>query len=212
MIIESLDLKNYRNYEVLNVTFDKNINIFYGDNAQGKTNILESIYMGATSKPHRNAKDREVIRFGCDEAHIKLNIDKNSIKYRIDMHLKKDKKKGIAINGTPIRRASDLLGILNVVIFSPEDLNIIKEGPGQRRRFIDMEMCQLSKGYLYNLTNYNKVLMQRNKLLKELSYSNLNKDTLEMWNIQLVKYGNEIIKERKKFIDNLKLYPHTPHQ
>ena len=203
MIIESLDLKNYRNYNVLNIVFDRNINILYGDNAQGKTNILEAIYMGATTKSHRNARDKEVIKFGNDEAHIKINIDKCGIKYRIDMHIKRDKSKGIAINGIPIKKSSEIFGIMNVVFFSPEDLNIIKDGPSLRRRFIDMELCQLSKSYLYNLVNYNKVLIQRNRLLKELGYSNSNFDTLDTWNFQLVKYGKELIKERRTFIESL---------
>ena len=104
MVIESLDLKNYRNYEYLNMIFDNKINIIYGDNAQGKTNILESIYVCATSKSHRGNKDKEIIRFDNDEAHIKLQVKKHEMNYRIDMHLKKNKPKGIAVNGIPIKK------------------------------------------------------------------------------------------------------------
>ena len=147
MVIESLDLKNYRNYEYLNMIFDNKINIIYGDNAQGKTNILESIYVCATSKSHRGNKDKEIIRFDNDEAHIKLHVKKHEMNYRIDMHLKKNKPKGIAVNGIPIKKAVELFGILNIVFFSPEDLNIIKNGPSERRRFIDMELSQLDKIY-----------------------------------------------------------------
>lgn len=171
MVIESLDLKNYRNYDILDMNFDKNVNIIYGDNAQGKTNILESIYMCATSRSHRGSKDKEIIRFGESESHIKANVLKNNINYRIDMHLKGNKAKGIAINGIPIKKAVDLFGIIQIVLFSPEDLNIIKNGPSERRRFMDMELSQLNKIYLSNLVNYNKVLVQRNKLLKELSFN-----------------------------------------
>ena len=115
MFIKSLELKNYRNYEKLHMDFDSGTNILYGDNAQGKTNILESIYVCATSKSHRGSKDREIIRFDREESHIKLFVDKKSVETRIDMHLKKNKTKGIAIGGLPIRKASELFGNINVV-------------------------------------------------------------------------------------------------
>ena len=143
MIVESVELKDYRNYEFLDMNFNEHVNIIYGDNAQGKTNILESIYMCSTSKSHRGSKDREIVRFGEDESHIKLNVLKHGMKYRIDMHLKKNKTKGIAVNGIPIKKAVELFGIINIVFFSPEDLNIIKNGPSERRRFMDMELSQL---------------------------------------------------------------------
>ena len=168
MIVKKLELLNYRNYEYLNIDFDSGINILYGDNAQGKTNILEALYMSGTSKSHKNAKDKETIKFGEEEAHIKTIVLKNDIEYKIDIHLKSHKNKGIAINGVPIKKATELFGVLNIIFFSPEDLNIIKEGPSERRRFIDMELCQLDKVYLHNLTNYNKILNQRNKLLKDM--------------------------------------------
>ena len=131
MIVESVELKDYRNYDFLDMKFNENVNIIYGDNAQGKTNILESIYMCSTSKSHRGSKDKEIIRFGQDESHIKLNVIKHDMRYRIDMHLKKNKSKGIAVNGIPIKKAVELFGIINIVFFSPEDLNIIKEGPSE---------------------------------------------------------------------------------
>lgn len=205
MVIESLDLQDYRNYEILNMNFDSHVNIIYGDNAQGKTNILESLYMCATSKSHRGSKDKEIINFNKDECHIKINVKKNEINYRIDMHLKKNKPKGIAVNGIPIKKATQLFGIINIVFFSPEDLNIIKDGPSERRRFIDMELSQLDKIYLSNLVNYNKVLAQRNKLLKDISF-NMTKDkldTLDIWDMQLIKYGNELINGRIKFINEI---------
>ena len=156
MIIESIELKNYRNYENLQLELSPGTNIFYGDNAQGKTNILESVYVCCTTKSHKGSKDKEMIRFGEDEAHIKLTVRKQDVPYRIDMHLKKNKAKGIAINGIPIRKASELFGIVNVVFFSPEDLNIIKNGPAERRRFLDSELCQLDKIYLSQTAVYKK--------------------------------------------------------
>ena len=145
MIIESLELKNYRNYKELHMDLHPGTNVLYGDNAQGKTNILESMYVCATTKSHKGSRDREIINFGEDESHIKMNIRKNDVPYRIDMHLKKNKTKGVAVNGIPIRKASELFGIVNIVFFSPEDLNIIKNGPAERRRFIDLELCQINK-------------------------------------------------------------------
>lgn len=205
MIIESVDLKNYRNYEILNMNFNPQINIIYGDNAQGKTNILEALYVCATSRSHKGSKDREMIQLGSEEAHIKLCVRKNELPYRIDMHLKKNKTKGIAVNGIPIKRAVELFGILNIVCFSPEDLSIIKNGPAERRRFMDMELSQLDKIYLSNLVNYNKVVNQRNKLLKELSFQPSEEKiaTLDIWDLQLVKYGSEIIHGRISFVKEL---------
>ena len=153
MIVQSLELENFRSYEKLKLDFHEGINIFYGDNAQGKTNILEAIYLCSTNKSHRSSRDREMIRFHAEEAHIKMMVNRQESLYRIDMHLKKNRAKGIAINGLPIRRASELFGIANVVFFSPEDLQIIKEGPAGRRKFLDLELCQLDKIYVYNLVN-----------------------------------------------------------
>ena len=152
MIVTKLELSNFRNYKLLELDLDKQTNILYGNNAQGKTNILEAIYMCSTTKSHRSNKDFELINFDSDEGHIKLHINKNGREQRIDIHLRKNKSKGIAINGIPIKKASELFGVFNVIIFSPEDLNIIKNGPSERRKFIDMELCQLDKIYVYNLS------------------------------------------------------------
>lgn len=203
MIIESLELKNYRNYDELHMQFSPGTNILYGNNAQGKTNILESIYVCSTTKSHRGSKDREMIHFGEDESHIKMTVRKNDVPYRIDMHLKKNKTKGVAINGIPIRKASELFGIVNVVFFSPEDLNLIKNGPAERRKFIDLELCQLNKLYVHSLVSYNRVLMQRNKLLKELFFHPEYEETLDVWDMQLAQYGREIIRYREEFIAQL---------
>lgn len=203
MIVESLELKNFRNYQALNMKFDSGTNILYGDNAQGKTNILEAVYLSGTTKSHKASKDREVIHFHEEEAHIKTIIRKKDKSYKIDMHLKKNKTKGIAINGIPIKKASELFGIVNLVFFSPEDLYIIKNGPQERRRFLDLELCQLDKMYLYNLTNYNKIIRQRNKLLKDLYFRPDLIDTLDVWDEQLADFGSKIIKRRRSFIEKL---------
>lgn len=203
MVIKSLKLKNYRNYELLNLTFDPKTNILYGDNAQGKTNILEALYLSGTTKSHRGTKDRDLIQFGREESHLETVVEKNDVLFQIDMHLKKNSPKGIAINKIPIRRAGELFGIVHFVFFSPEDLNIIKEGPAGRRRFIDLELSQLDKVYLSNLSNYNRIINQRNSLLKEIVYQKDLIDTLDIWDMQLAEYGTKIIERRKKFIDEV---------
>ena len=203
MIIKSIDLKNFRNYKQLQIDFDQATNILFGDNAQGKTNILESAYVSATTKSHKGSRDKEMIRFGEEEAHIRTVVCKKEQDFQIDIHLKKNRAKGIAINQLPIKKASDLFGILNIVFFSPEDLNIIKDGPAERRRFLDLELCQLDKIYLSDLTAYNKVLKQRNSLLKDMIYRPDLKDTLPIWDEQLVEYGKRIIRRRQSFIEEL---------
>lgn len=211
MIIKSIELQNFRNYEDLNISFDEGTNIFYGDNAQGKTNILEAVYLSGTTKSHKCSKDKEMIRFGEQEAHIRTVVVKKDKEYQIDMHLKNNRSKGIAINKVPIKKASELFGILNMVFFSPEDLNIIKNGPAERRRFLDSELCQLDKIYLSDLTTYNKILNQRNKLLKDMVYRPDLKDTLPVWDMQLVETGRKIIRRRKQFVDELNEIVHDIH-
>lgn len=203
MIIKSLELANFRNYETLDIHFDKGTNILYGDNAQGKTNILEAIYVSATTKSHKGSKDKEIIHFDKEEAHIRTYLEKEDIEYKVDMHLRKNKSKGIAIDGKKIKKAADLMGLLNIVFFSPEDLAIIKNGPSERRRFADMELCQLDSFYLYNLNHYNKIINQRNKLLKDMYFNPGLKETLNIWDSQLVSYGSKIIERRSIFTGQL---------
>ena len=204
MNIRSIELKNFRNYENLEISFDEGTNILFGDNAQGKTNILEAAYMSGTTKSHKGSRDREMIRFGEEEAHLKTVVVRGGREYQIDMHLKKNRAKGIAIDKIPIKKASELFGILNIVFFSPEDLNIIKNGPVERRRFLDSELCQLDRIYLADLTNYNKILAQRNKLLKDMIYRPSLSDTLPVWDMQLIETGKKIIRRRKQFVDELR--------
>ena len=204
MNIRSIELKNFRNYENLEISFDEGTNILFGDNAQGKTNILEAAYMSGTTKSHKGSRDREMIRFGEEEAQLKTVVVRGGREYQIDMHLKKNRAKGIAIDKIPIKKASELFGILNIVFFSPEDLNIIKNGPAERRRFLDSELCQLDRIYLADLTNYNKILAQRNKLLKDMIYRPSLSDTLPVWDMQLIETGKKIIRRRKQFVDELR--------
>lgn len=205
MYIKKVELADFRNYESLDIELSDKTNILYGDNAQGKTNILEAAYISGTTKSHKGSHDREIISFDKNEAHIKTVVCKNEKDYQIDIHLRKNKTKGIAINRIPVKKASDLFGILNIIFFSPEDLNIIKSGPSERRRFMDIELCQLDKIYLSDLTNYNKCLNQRNKLLKDISFNPSLKETLFLWDEKLVEYGKKIIKTRRDFINELNI-------
>lgn len=203
MIVKSIKLGNFRNYRELDLLFDERTNIFYGDNAQGKTNILEAVYLSGTTRSHKGSRDRDMIYFGEEEAHLRTLIEKRKTEYQIDIHLKKNRAKGIAVNGVPIRKASELFGIANFVFFSPEDLGIIKQGPAERRRFLDMELCQLDKVYLHELSGYNRALTQRNKLLKDLSFRPEFLDTLDIWDMQLAEYGKKVIEGREAFIESL---------
>lgn len=203
MIIKKIDLKNFRNYKNLEIEFDKNTNILYGKNAQGKTNLLEACYISATTKSHKGAKDKDIIKMGDEESHICTIIEKDESEYRIDIHLRSKRAKGVALNRVPLKKAVELFGVLKVIFFSPEDLDIIKRGPEVRRKFLDMELCQIDKIYLNDITLYKKTLAQRNKLLKDIDFERSLISTLPVWNEKLVHYGNRIIKRRREFIKEL---------
>lgn len=211
MYIKNLKLKNYRNYSFLNLDLVNGINIIYGDNAQGKTNILEAIYMSSTTKSYKQAKDKEIIKFGEEEAHIKTIYIKNEKENTIDIHIKNNKNKGIAVNGKKINKISDFFGLTNTIIFAPENLYIIKEGPNLRRKFLDFYISQIDKIYINNLSNYNKILNQRNILLKNIVYNKSDKNELEIWDKQLILYGKLIIKKRKEIIEELKKEIYEKH-
>lgn len=200
MFIKSLSLQNFRNFENINIKLNDGINILYGDNAQGKTNIIESLYICATGRSHRTKYEKELIKFNKNEAHIQIYASDNDICERIDIHLKKDNKKGIAINNVPIKKIGELFGLVNVIIFSPEDLQLIKSGPSERRRFMDIELCQINSIYYYDLQQYYKILKQRNNLLKSIQRNTKLKDTIFIWNEQLISYGIKIMNIRNKFI------------
>lgn len=209
MFIKKLMLMNYRNYEELNIDFGNNVNIFMGDNAQGKTNILEAIYYCGFAKSHRTSKDKELINWNSNNSYISLSVGKERLDKKIDINILKDGKKAIKVNSIKINKIGELFGTLNVVMFSPEDLKIIKESPGIRRKFIDMELCQLSKKYYYNLVQYNKVINERNIVLKNRGLSD---EILDIYDQQLIKFGDYIIKERLEYIKKLNLYGKEIHK
>jgi DNA replication and repair protein RecF len=203
LFVENIRLINFRNYKKIDIAFKKGINVIYGDNAQGKTNILESIFLCAAGRSHRTSKDAELIELGENAFYIKLDFVKENNKASIEIGCERDSKKKIKVNEIPVKKIGDLIGNLNAVIFSPEDLLIIKEGPSERRRFIDITISQLKPSYFYDLQQYLKVLQQRNHLLKEIEKKKSLIDTLEIWNNNLVSIGARIIKVRNEFIFRL---------
>ena len=200
MFVSTLQIADYRNIEWADVELKNGINILYGQNAQGKTNFLESVYMCSTGRSHRTKFDRELVKFDKKESHVRVYVQKNNTSEKIDVHIKKDDKKGVAVNGIPLKKLGDLFGTLYGVIFSPEDLQLIKSSPGERRKFMDIELCQLSNVYYYNLQQYYKILKQRNNLLKEITKKPSLEETLFVWDSQLIDFGRKIIESRRKFI------------
>lgn len=212
MIIKSIELCNFRNYKREEFQFHEGTNVLYGDNAQGKTNVLEAIFVGGTTKSHKGSKDADMIMKGKEESHIRYFVEKNDCTFKVEIHMKRGKAKGIAIDGLPITSSKDLMGLCNIIFFSPEDLSIIKDGPEQRRRFMNMELCQLNKAYLYYLTQYKKVLKQRNSLLKQIQKNESLKNTLEIWDNQLVEHGTKIINIREEFVDQIGIIMKEKHR
>lgn len=203
MYINRLKLNSFRNYELLNIEFQRNFNIIYGNNAQGKTNILESIFICASGRSHRKSKDAELVRLGQEEYNIKIEYEKENREQSIEINYKKNEGKSVKINDVKESKIGKIIGNLNVVIFSPEDITVMKEGPGERRRFIDITISQIKPSYFYDLQQYKKVLIQRNNLLKEIQINRKLIDTLEVWDQSMVNIGSRIIKVRKDYIERL---------
>lgn len=204
MLIRRIQLKNFRNYESLALSFSDGVNFLYGDNAQGKTNLLEAIFLSATTRTFRGSKDKELIRFGSEDSTIGTKIISKGTPYIVQMTLRKSKPKCVTVDEIPIRRSAELMGLLHVVAFCPDDMAMMKAGPSERRRFLDMELCQMDPIYCSNLINYNKVLLQRNNLLKQIGASPSLRDTVSVWDDQLVQYGSAVIRRRRQFIEELK--------
>lgn len=201
MYIQELALNQFRNYDQVHIKLDKGINIFKGDNAQGKTNVLEAIYLCATARSHRTSQEKEVIKWNEEAAHITIDVQKRTFNDKIDFHLTQ-KGKAVAINKLPIAKLGELFGTLTVVMFSPEDLQLIKKSPKERRRFIDIELCQFNKLYYYALKQYYKVLKQRNNALKQYAHKP-DSEMLDIWDMQYVEYAKEVIERRSDFIKEI---------
>ena len=201
--VESIRLINFRNYNSLNINLNKRINIFIGKNAQGKTNLLESIYMCATGRSFKTNRDKEIINFNKNEAYIGAMINIDNYEKFIEIKMERDKNKRIRVNKTELKNYKELYSGLNVVIFSPEDLKLVKGGPQERRSFLDMGISQIKPVYKYNINRYSKILFQRNNLLKSNKSKSEIFSLLDIFDVQMAKIGTDIIIERAKFIEGL---------
>ncbi|MCR8844383.1 DNA replication/repair protein RecF [Paenibacillus sp. SC116] len=212
MFVKSVSLQHYRNYETMELDTNNNVNIFVGRNAQGKTNLLESIFVLALTKSHRTAKDRELIAWDKDHTLLRAAVERKYGTYNLELNIAKQGKKA-KLNGLEQKKLSNFIGSLNVVMFAPEDLEIVKGGPSVRRRFLDMEIGQVHPGYLFHLQQYQKVLVQRNNLLKQMwnDRSSAHMQMLEIWNEQLVEHGVKIVKKRKHYLKKLQVWAERIH-
>ncbi|MGN0708974.1 MAG: DNA replication/repair protein RecF [Anaerovoracaceae bacterium] len=201
MYIENIELKNFRNYEELSLDFDKKLNLIVGNNAQGKTNLIEGIYISSLGKSFRTSRDRDMIRFGCDAASVRVRAHRDIIDTKIEIKINK-KGKFVRKDGSKVRKMSDLVNNIVIVVFSPEDLKIVKEEPEVRRKFIDRELSQLKPAYFESLGNYRRALAQRNICLKE---DQPDRSVISLFDEQLIKFGSDIMKMRKEFIDEINI-------
>ena len=204
MNIEKLELKNFRNYKNLNISFDEGVNLILGDNAQGKTNLIEALYITSMGKSFRTKNDRELINFESNESYIKVFAKKEDFDVEIEIELEKrasnSSNKRIKKDKKNLTKTSELIKNILIVVFSPEDLKLVKDEPEKRRRFLDREICQISPLYYDNYTNYKRVLKQRNNYLRE---KDINLDLLEIWDEQIVNYGSKIMHLRRNFVEKL---------
>lgn len=199
MYIKQIGLENFRNYQKTQVEFHKNINIITGNNGQGKTNLIEGLYIMSLGKSFRTNKDIEMIGFGKEFCSVKSVFMKDENELKVEIIITNEGKI-IKIDDYKIKRNIEILENVYVVVFSPDDLKIVKDEPEKRRRFIDRELCQIKPVYYKNLARYKKILLQRNHLLKQ---ENIKEDLLLVWNEELASYGSKVIMERKRFIDKL---------
>lgn len=203
MHVKGIKLINYRNYRSLDITLNPKLNIFLGNNAQGKTNLLESIYIAAMGKSYRTNKDKELINLRKNQAYIAVDVVKEDFNKKIEVKLDRENQKKARVNKVEVDKISELYGILNVVIFSPEDLSLVKDGPSGRRNFLDNEISQIRPKYRYNLNRYNKILNQRNNLLKRIAIEKSKVRLLDIWDEQLVSIGTELLINRIEFLNKL---------
>ena len=212
MIVKSLSVANFRNYEKEHIEFSEGTNVIYGNNAQGKTNLLEAVHLFASGKSHRTKSDSELIRFGAGFMKIGIEFSDNDRDYKAVMQISSDLKKSVKVNNVPITKLSMLMRYLNVVMFSPWDLEIIKGAPQIRRRFMDEAISQLFPVYLKTLISYHKNLAQKNSLLKKLKMKGKTDDgMLSVWNRQIAEAGSIIMEYRRDFVEKLNRYAGEIH-
>ena len=202
MWINNIKLTNFRNYNKKEIKLYENINVFFGENAQGKTNIIESIFLSSIGKSFRTNKEKELIKFNEQKALIEIEYEKIDRNGNIKIEI--GDKKQIYLNGIKLKKLSELLGNINIVIFTPDDINILKGGPQNRRKFLDIMISQLRPNYMHVLTLYNKTLEQRNNYLKQIKKENKDQNLLDIWDEKLIEYGIKIYEYREEFIEKIK--------
>ena len=219
MRIKKLVLNGYRSYEHAEFMPEAGLNLLYGANAAGKTNVLEAVFLCALGRSHRTSKDMELIRHGREGAYVGIETDTATGKRTIEIKLRNTEaavrsgdKKQIFIDRQRAERAGELMGVLNAVMFSPEDLALVKNSPAERRRFMDMELCQLKPAYYMQAASYNAALRQRNALIKEAFANPIDPDMLDMWNAQLARTGAEVMRARLRFMDELSTVASDMHR
>ena len=211
MRVKKISLHNYRNYTALSLSFSQNLNIFLGQNAQGKTNIIEAIYYAAIGHSHRSSVENDVIRWEQNQAKIGLVFDRMMVENELVFHFHADKNKEVLYNSHQIKQ-KDLIGLFNVVLFSPEDLSLIKGAPAGRRRFLDLEISQASPIYYKQLIKYNRIIAQRNMLLKKIKERKSSKDLLESWDEQFSAIAAEVVLKRINAIKKLNMLANLMHR
>ncbi|MBP2642333.1 MAG: recF [Firmicutes bacterium] len=204
MRISKLSLRNFRSYTSLSLSFEDNINIFIGDNAQGKTNILEAIFLGAIGRSHRTTSDSDMIQWNEQAAAVDILFHRKDIENKLSFKLKQEESKEVLLNNYPVK-LKEIIGSVNIVLFSPEDLWLIKGPPSQRRRFLDIEISQASPTYYRTLLQYNRILNQRNHLLKKIRERKASLALLESWDEQLAKTAEFIVIKRLEAIKKLSM-------
>lgn len=212
MRLSNLQLQNFRNYDNLSLTFTKNLVIFLGENAQGKTNILESIFVLAMTRSHRTTNEQELIQWDAKQASIRGNVERTHTSVPLELFLTKKGRK-TKVNHIEQKKLSSYIGQLNVILFAPEDLSLVKGSPQLRRKFLDMEIGQIDPVYLYDLVQYQKVLKQRNQYLKQLAEKKQTDELyLEILTEQLVEFGSKVLIARQKFVKRLEYWASQLHQ
>ena len=204
MQIKGILLKNFRNYNNEVIMFSNGLNVISGINASGKTNLVEAIYYTGIGKSPRTSKDKDLIKWGNESAYIMIKLKKKYTTNIIEIMIDNKGKKRISIDKIPVRKISELIGVLNVVYFSPDEMDIIKESPVERRKFLDISLSQQKKLYFSNLVRYNKIIGQRNKLIKNSREINMIKENLPIWDSQLSRVGAAIIKDRYEYVEKIK--------
>jgi DNA replication and repair protein RecF len=211
MKVKLIKLIQYRNYQALTLQPHERLTVLLGENAQGKTNVAEAVYLCAAGRSHRTSKEGELIMWEKEGAYVRVDVQRENMLRKIEMRLPKNGRKQVKVDASPLSRMGELMGVLNCVMFSPEDLRMVKDGPGERRRFMDMELSQLRPAYFYTLGNYQRALAQRNALLKEISFGRGREEDLVPWEELLIQNGEKIWQMRRVFLEKLRVLAENLH-